>query len=394
MSTSEATAPLLDRAIARVARTNPWISALALAVAVALCWVVVYVSGGTYTATPHLFYLPIIVATVPFGLRGALVTAVVSAIAVGPFMPVDVAAGVDQQPISWLIRGLAFLLIGAVASLSLAVRERLLDQQLSAELRAALRRSAATGPGVDLGLLPAIPEVLAERRFHSVYQPIFSLNDGRLISVEALTRFDTEPARTPDLWFAAAAEVGLGVDLELAAIETALAGAEGLAPTISLSVNASPATIADPRLLEIVRGTHRRLIVEVTEHAVIEDYHLLEEHCGALRAEGVRIAVDDAGAGVASLQHIVQLTPEVIKLDMSLTQQVGESPLRRALAGALIEFAQASGALLVVEGIEEKDDLDVWTSLGAHAAQGYLVGRPGPLPTLLSSPLIAQTRTR
>lgn len=384
---------LVDRTILRAASASPWLAALVLAAMVATVWVLVQASGGSETAMPHLFYLPIILATVPFGLRGSLATAAVAAVVVGPFMPLDVATGEAQEPVSWLIRGAVFLAVGSVASASLAVRERFYDQQLTSELRSAITHGV-TGPILDRTLLPLVADILTARRFHPVYQPIYSLTDGSLLAVEALTRFDAEPSRTPDIWFAAAAEVGLGVDLEIAAIEEALAGVADLDPSITLSVNASPATLADPRLLDLVRvGTGRAITVEVTEHAVIEDYHLLKSHLAALRREGVLIAVDDAGAGVASMQHIVQLTPEVIKLDISLTQHVGSSPFRRALAGALIDFAHGSGALLVVEGIEEEADLEIWTALGAHAVQGYLVGRPGPLPPHLSSPLIAGIRT-
>lgn len=142
----------------------------------------------------------------------------------------------------------------------------------------------------------------------------------------------------------------------------------------------------------MVRATERQLVVEITEHAVVEDYHLLQHTVHDLRALGVQIAVDDAGAGISSLRHIVQLAPETIKLDISLTQGVGSSPLRRALAGALIEFAQRIGAQLIVEGIEEVSDLTTWTALGADAVQGFLVGRPGALPVAANSALISSLR--
>ncbi|MBX9246176.1 EAL domain-containing protein, partial [Actinotalea ferrariae] len=197
-----------------------------------------------------------------------------------------------------------------------------------------------------------------------------------------------EPYRTPDRWFAAAHAEGRGVELELLAIETALDGARGLAGEIDLSVNASPATLGDARLHALLTSVGRRVVIEITEHAVIEDYPLLQGSVAQLRALGAKIAVDDAGAGFASLRHVVQLAPDTIKLDMSLTQDLAASPLRRALAGALIEFAHTSGADLVVEGIEEQADLSAWSGLGAYAVQGYLVGRPGPLPAALLSPVV------
>jgi EAL domain-containing protein (putative c-di-GMP-specific phosphodiesterase class I) len=224
-----------------------------------------------------------------------------------------------------------------------------------------------------------------------VFQPVYAMDDGRLISVEALTRFDTPERTTPDRWFAAAHAAGLGVELEIAAAESALRAAHGLPPHVTLSVNASPATVADPRLLDLVRDhPDRRLMVEITEHAVIEDYPLLREALAALVSMGVELAVDDAGAGFASLQHIVQLEPDVIKLDLSLTQDVTGSPLRLALASALTEFTMRSGARLVVEGVETAADLAAWRRLGAYAVQGYLVGSPGGLPAPAWCPWVTE----
>ena len=383
---------MLDRAARYGAGLPRWLAAIILAALLALVWLIVYQSGGTQRAEPHLFYLPIILAVLPFGLWGTSVTALVATVLCGPLMPLNALTGQAQQTGSWVFRGVMFLLIGAVAYLSVAVRSRASEQRLAAEVRNAIALSAATHTEVDESLIPLIEDVLAKRQFHPVYQPVYSLADGALLGVEALTRFDVEPYRTPDRWFAAAALSGHGTDLEIAAIEEAVKGTTDLPRDVVLSVNASPATLGDPRLLDVVRATERQLVVEITEHAVVEDYHLLQHTVHDLRALGVQIAVDDAGAGISSLRHIVQLAPETIKLDISLTQGVGSSPLRRALAGALIEFAQRIGAQLIVEGIEEVSDLTTWTALGADAVQGFLVGRPGALPVAANSALISSLR--
>jgi EAL domain-containing protein (putative c-di-GMP-specific phosphodiesterase class I) len=357
-----------------------WLWVAVLALLLLLVWAAVVVAGGSRTALPHLFYLPIILATVPFGMRGALAVAVVAGLLAGPLTPMDTATNEQQSVTGWLIRCGAFLVVGAVASLPLALRERSYSEQLNSELRRAFHRTPV-GRTADDELVARVRGVLARRAFHCVYQPIYAFDGGRLVAVEALTRFTGDPRRTPDQWFAAAHQAGVGPELEIAAIGAALDGAAGLPPEVVMSVNASPGTLADPRMLELLEriGT-RRLLVEITEHAAIEDYRLIAEQIGPLRSGGVRIAVDDAGAGFASLRHIVQLAPDVIKLDMSLTQHVESSPVRRALAGSLIEFVQYTGAMLVVEGIENHADLAAWSALGADAVQGYLVGRPGPLP--------------
>lgn len=366
-----------------------WVAALLLVVLLAVCWIATYASGGSQRALPHLFYIPILASVLPFGWRGTMATALAAALLCGPIMPLSTVTGEPQQTGSWLFRGAMFLLIGAAAAFARTLRDRLVEHQLSDEVASAMNRSSAEQV-VDESLVPLVPGVLESGRFHPVFQPVYSLDDGRLVAVEALTRFDAEPARTPDVWFRAAERAGLGTDLEIAAIARALEALDGLPTDVAVSLNASPTTLGDPKLHALLAEHRSRpLVLEITEHAMVEDYHLLLGIVDELRALGVRIAVDDAGAGFASLQHIVQLSPETIKLDISLTQGVGASPLRRALAGALIDFAQRTGAQLVVEGIEEVSDLTTWSALGAHAAQGYLIGRPGPLPAAPRCPAIA-----
>ena len=284
-----------------------------------------------------------------------------------------------------------FFAVGTLVTFTLEARRRAAERQLARDVRETL--GPITARKVDSSLVPHVEMVLETNRFHTVFQPIYALSTGRLLGVEALTRVDVAPYRSPDQWFAAAREIGRGVDLEIAAVRTAVRTATILPDGVELAVNASPATVADPRLLEILSELRRPTVVEITEHTGIEDYEALGPQIEALRRAGVRIAVDDAGAGVASLQHIVQLAPHVIKLDISLVQGVATSPLRRALAGSLIEFAEQTGAELLVEGIEDAEDLATWTSLGAHAAQGFLIGRPSALPVPEVSMAIAHGDT-
>lgn len=380
----------LARASMSTVHIPAWLSAVVLAAFLAAVWGVSVIAGGSQTPVPHLFYVPIVLASLPFGFRGVLVTAVVATALAGPLLPLDTTTGEAQQPSYWIIRGAMYLAVGAIASLAMAVHERSYTERLTDELRSAIVRPLGGATRVDHALMPLVREVIDRKLFETVFQPIYSLADGRLLAVEALTRFRMEPYRSPDQWFAAAEAVGLGHELELATLEVAVAHADDLPDAVAISLNASPTVVGDPRFLDLLgRLDGRAVTVEVTEHAVVEDYPVLADHVRALRETGALLAVDDAGAGVASLQHIVQLAPDIIKLDMSLTQQVGESPLRRALAGTLIDFAERSGAKLVVEGIESVDDLRTWAELGAHAVQGYLVGRPGPLPAAPVSTKVA-----
>ncbi|MDB5510088.1 MAG: diguanylate phosphodiesterase domain with sensor [Hyphomicrobiales bacterium] len=211
-----------------------------------------------------------------------------------------------------------------------------------------------------------------------VYQPIWDAATRRPVGVEALCRFSAEPRRSPDIWFNEAAEVGLGVQLEMAAIRKAMAAlGSSLPDDVYVAVNASPSTILSPGFVELVELQQaRRLVLEITEHAHVEDYQHVLDTIAPLRAAGVRLAVDDAGAGYSSLQHILQLQPDLIKLDMGLTRNVDSDPSRRALASALIRFAQETGSQIIAEGVETESELQTLHDLGADRVQGYFLGRP------------------
>lgn len=389
--------PWMDRIILRGATRPDWMAVAGTLAVLGVAWVVTYLAGGTRTAMPHVFYIPIIAATIRFGFRGVIPMAVLAGSLCGPLMPLDTSTGASQAVSSWLLRATMFLLVGATFALALQIRERVAEHEFAAEVRDAVFAESdayAEGPDADPAIVAVLDQVIADRAFHTVYQPIYALTDGRLHAFEALTRFDAEPRRTPDVWFRTAAAVGRGVDLEVAAIELALAGSTEIPPTVALAVNASPETLADPRLAAIIKANPARIIaIEVTEHAAVSDYRMLADVVAGLRELGALLSVDDAGAGFASLRHIIHLMPETIKIDLSLTQGVGSSPLKRALAGALVEFAGATGAFTVAEGVEEPEDLVAWASLGATAVQGYLTGRPGGLGApVVSEIVLALTR--
>jgi EAL domain-containing protein (putative c-di-GMP-specific phosphodiesterase class I)/CheY-like chemotaxis protein len=213
--------------------------------------------------------------------------------------------------------------------------------------------------------------------FHTVFQPIIDLRNSQVVGLEALARF---PDRPPDVWFEDAAAAGLNEDLELATLGVALKTAGQLPDGVYLSVNLSPATMTSPRFREVLDGFPLdRLVVEVTEHAPVDDYDVLDAAVAPLRAAGCRLAVDDVGAGFSSLRHILRLAPDVIKLDISLTRHIDSDPPRRALATALISFASAINAAIVAEGIETQDEVDALRGLGVSYGQGYHLSRPQPL---------------
>jgi len=225
-----------------------------------------------------------------------------------------------------------------------------------------------------------ISDVIRENRFSIVYQPICKLETMRPVGFECLMRFSASPARSPDKWFAEAAETGRGTLLELAAIRMALSAISSFPADVYLAVNASPETVMSGELQEALDGIPgHRIVLEVTEHAHITDYERLLGALQPLRSRGVRLAVDDAGAGYSSLQHILNLRPDAIKLDMGLTRGIDADPARKALASALIGFARETGSRIIAEGVETASELSVLRAIGVEMAQGYFLGRPTPL---------------
>lgn len=227
----------------------------------------------------------------------------------------------------------------------------------------------------------AVHDVLDRNLVEMVFQPVVDLADGRVVAVEALARFRTPERRPPDEWFAAAAAVGLQTELEVAAIAAALRRLPDLPPSVLLNVNVSPRVAMTEAFAQCVADTPSgRLVVELTEHVPVDDYEALVHCLAGFRAAGVLVAVDDAGAGYAGLQHLVSLCPEVLKLDRELTLDIDQDPARRAMAASMVHFAEEIGAVLVAEGIETQGALDTLRQLGITLGQGYHLARPGLLP--------------
>jgi EAL domain-containing protein (putative c-di-GMP-specific phosphodiesterase class I)/AmiR/NasT family two-component response regulator len=226
-----------------------------------------------------------------------------------------------------------------------------------------------------------VEQVLKCRSLAMVFQPIADLDTADIVGVEALARFNCEPRRPPNEWFDEAAEVDLGTELELAAVKSALHQLEQLPPNTFMSVNVSPATAVSVELgIALRKVPAAQVVLELTEHTRVQDYEQLLAALADLRSEGVRIAVDDAGAGYAGLQQLLRLEPDIIKLDIDLTRGIHSDPARRALAGALVTFAKEISAVIVAEGIETEDDLCSLRELGVPWGQGFHLARPGALP--------------
>ena len=238
------------------------------------------------------------------------------------------------------------------------------------------------GPAIaDLTEAGSVQERLATivrtSAFRPVFQPIVDLVTGAHVGYEALTRFTDGVA--PDVVFADARAAGLEAQLELATLDAAIAAATGLPAAAWLSLNVSPSLLTGSRRLAgVLRAADRPVVIEVTEHVPVDDYAALRAALGRIRP-AVRVAVDDAGAGVANFGHIVELRPAFVKLDMRLVHGIEADLTRQALVLGLLHFASEAVSQTIAEGVETEAELRVLRALGVPFAQGYLLGRPAPV---------------
>jgi EAL domain-containing protein (putative c-di-GMP-specific phosphodiesterase class I) len=296
-------------------------------------------------------------------MRAAAVGDGVKALAYGPILHGDHVVGAlvlgtfDERLARMVVEKMPGIVSFGVTSSAL-LAERMYRRRQAAELR------------------KTIGEILAARSFHPVFQPIVDLESREVVGYEALTRF--ESGQRPDLCFADAWSVGLGPELEMATLAAAVETGKRLNPGVWLDLNVSPRLLADPeRLRAILVAAERPIVLEVTEHEIIGDYDVVRE---AIRELGrdVRVAVDDAGAGVANFGHIIDLRPDFVKLDFSLVRRVNVNLGRQAMVVGMRHFSRTAGCRLIAEGVETVEEARTLTALGVEFGQGYLFGHPEP----------------
>lgn len=224
-------------------------------------------------------------------------------------------------------------------------------------------------------------EVLAEPgRIGLVYQPIVDLARGGLAGYETLARFDAAPTATPDRWFEAAEALGLADELEALVITQALKARDWLPPNCFLSINVGPRSACS----EPVRrsweqgGDLSGVVFEITEQSPVDDYARLSAALRPARGAGAAVAVDDAGAGFASLRHVTELRPDFVKVDRALVANLDVDPANAAIVEMLGVLAGRLDAWIIAEGVEREAELSRLIELGVPLAQGYGLARPAP----------------
>ncbi len=225
-----------------------------------------------------------------------------------------------------------------------------------------------------------VEELPADGSIRVVFQPIVDLATTKVIGYEALARFPGDSNVSPRTWFAEAAEVGLLIEIEMTAIRAALAHLERLPKDSFISVNVSPSTAGSEELRDALGSVDpRRVVLEITENAAAEVDEEVGEAVGALRATGVRIALDDTGSGSVSFTSLFDVHADIIKIDIDVIHGIASDPVKEAMAAALKALADRLGAMSLAEGIETEEELNLLRGVGVQAGQGYLFGRPAPV---------------
>ena len=224
------------------------------------------------------------------------------------------------------------------------------------------------------GATDLIDQVLLERRYWPVFQPIRDLESNRIVGYEAFSRFDA-PLTTQRL-FDHAGVVGRGMDLEVATMTAAVKAAVELPSDCWVSVNSSATLLSETDTIgAILDPLDRPVVLELSEYEIITDAEPIVSAMERL-GDGRMLAVDDAGAGLASLRNILEVRPAYVKMDLGLVQGVATDLSRRALLAGMVHFAREADVALVGMGIQNEDDLETLKDLGVALGQGYLLGRP------------------
>jgi EAL domain-containing protein (putative c-di-GMP-specific phosphodiesterase class I) len=236
--------------------------------------------------------------------------------------------------------------------------------------------STAPAPSIE----DAIEDMIARQDEPDlVFQPIVDLQRGLNAGYEVLARFRGPPHATPDRWFIAAHAMGRGVELEALVIERALSQRRWLPESCFLSINVAPAALLEPRIQSLLRAQPlSHVVFELTEHERVADYDLLMRAIRQVKSMGALVAVDDAGAGYSSLQHILVLRPDFVKLDRALIAGLHYDEAKAALIEMFGGFSSRIDAWLLAEGVEEASELSRLIQLGVPLAQGYFMGKPAP----------------
>jgi EAL domain-containing protein (putative c-di-GMP-specific phosphodiesterase class I) len=238
--------------------------------------------------------------------------------------------------------------------------------------------------------ISALQRILMQGSIVSVYEPIVGLSDRVPIGYEALARGPIGTGlETPVALFAAAAEGDLTFELDVLCRRRALRGACGIDPGSKLFLNILPSSIYDPdftelrirRALEELGIGPANLVLEISERGAISNFQIFREAVDHISRLGVGIALDDTGSGYSSLEAAMEISPDFLKVDMTLVRGLEDDPQRQELLRSLHRLSHNMNARLIAEGVETEAEFDALVELGVELGQGFLFGRSGPIGT-------------
>ncbi|GAC1320692.1 MAG: hypothetical protein NVSMB25_13450 [Thermoleophilaceae bacterium] len=239
----------------------------------------------------------------------------------------------------------------------------------------------------EAGLCDELDRIISGRLVRSLFQPIVEIDSGATVAYEALARGpEGSPLERPDRLFALARAAGRTAELDWACRGAALrmAQAASLDPLLGIFINLEPlalAALCPPDIQDVWDGMRdRRVTVEITERALTSRPAELLHQIERFRARGWSVALDDVGADTRSLALMPLLRPDVIKLDLRLVQSHPTTGVA-AIVNAVMAERERTGAVVLAEGIETEEHRALARAMGADLAQGWLFGRPAPLPT-------------
>lgn len=233
-----------------------------------------------------------------------------------------------------------------------------------------------------------LQRLIRSEQVETVYQPVVDLVEQRVLGYEALTRVPGTAFKSPERLFKVARDNGALWAIERLCRNTALKNLPSLEPGQKLFLNIEPDSFNDPdlrmsgfpELLQRVGLTPDRVVFELTEHAIVEDFSALRESLNDVRAAGYQLAMDDVGSGYAGLQAIAEIRPDFLKVDMSLVRNLHLDPIKSELIRTIRRFTDSTSIALIAEGVEQMVELEKLREVGVRCAQGFLFARPGSPP--------------
>jgi len=237
----------------------------------------------------------------------------------------------------------------------------------------------------EIMVLEQLQDILLRERVITAYQPILRMKEGTVMGFEALSRGPRGSGlEAADTLFEEAKQHNLQIELDRLCRRRALLSSGRIPSSAKIFVNTLPATIRDPQFrgkalidfLEKAQVRPDRIVIEITEKLVIDNYDMFRETMAYFTDLGMSFAVDDVGSGYSGLESIARLKPTFLKIDISLVRDVHVFPVNRAMVKAILAVGHNIGAQVIAEGIQTEEETQTLKAMGVDYGQGHFLARP------------------